>query len=96
MTNHQVVLVRIADSKPRCMHILACDNHMGLVQDFGLENGHTGPPCRVPLMNVYAWHENLFGLMWDAYIAGQSLALTAFWQNATPWVPAAPAWKPTS
>jgi hypothetical protein len=96
---HQVVLVRIADAKPRCMHIISCDDKMALVQDFGIVvadtgPGYNGPPVRYPLTQIYQWHEVQFGLLLEAFLGGKTAALTAMWQDTPRWQPCAPAWKP--
>lgn len=71
--------------KPRCVSVLSCAYPYVVVAD--LEPG--AQSFKIAMGHLYCWHEVLFCRLLDACLQGQTAALAALWQTATPWRPPA-------
>jgi hypothetical protein len=78
-------LARIDTGKPRCVAVLSCAYPYAIVAD--LEPG--AQSFKIAMGHLYCWHEVLFCRLLDACLQGQTAALAALWQTATPWRPPA-------
>ena len=71
--------------KPLCVGVLSCAYPYAVVSD--LEPGATS--FKLPMAHLFCWHEVLHCRLLDACLQGQTAALSALWQSATPWRPPA-------
>lgn len=78
-------IARTDFGKPRCVAVLSCAYPYAVVAD--LEPGAT--TFKLPMANLYRWHEVLHCRLLDACTQGRANALAALWQGATPWRPQA-------
>ena len=78
-------IARTDFGKPRCVAVLSCAYPYAVVAD--LEPGAIA--FKLPMANLYRWHEVLHCRLLDACLHGHTAVLAGLWQGATPWRPQA-------